>query len=84
MIHDIGMRLKAYAICHQIRRVKDGFMSFDSAECLNFNELNYEKLYESTLAVTETAREYVKKYDKTILVGHTRSDEKEVLNMGNS
>ncbi len=75
------MRLKAYAVCHQVRRVKDGFMCYDSTECLTLNELNYEKLYESTLAVTKSAREYVAKYDKTILVGHTSKDEKEALNM---
>ncbi len=78
------MRLKAYAVCHQIRRIKDGFIGSDSSKCLSFNELNYDRIYQSTLSVTETAQEYVKKYDKTILVGHTKNEEKEFLNLDNN
>ena len=80
LVHDIGMRLKAYAICHQIRRVKDGFIGFDSNDCLAYNELEYDRLVESTTNVTEQARVYIKKYDKTILVGHSREEEKDIIN----
>lgn len=79
LIHDIGMRLKAYAICHQIRRISDGFASFDSKDCLTSNQLNYESLTRSTESTTLLAREYVNKYDKTILLGHTNEEEKQVV-----
>ena len=79
LVHDIGMRLKAYAICHQIRRVKDGFVNYDDMNCLSFNQLEYKQLYDSTQSVTQLARSYVSKYDKTILVNHSREYEQDVI-----
>lgn len=80
LVHDIGMRLKAYAICHQIRRVKDGFIEFDSKDCLAYNNLKYDELVGNTHNVTEQARDYINKYDKTILIGHSREEEKDIIN----
>lgn len=74
------MRLKAYAICQQIRRVKDGFVSFDTDDCLAFNQLTYENILVNNLSVTNNAQEYIDKYDKTILVGHTKREEEETFN----
>lgn len=79
LIHDIGMRLKAYAICHQIRRISDGFASYDSQDCLTSNQLNYESLIRSTEGTTLLAKEYINKYDKTILLGHTNEEEKQIV-----
>jgi hypothetical protein len=73
------MRLRAYAICCQIRRISDGFVSFKSTDCVTSNQLNYEPLLRSTVEITSLAKQYVNKYDKTILMGHTNEEEKQLI-----
>ena len=72
LIHDIGVRLKCYAVCVQIRRTKYGFADVDSS--LAFNEFEFKKLCDSSNELTQKARNFIKKYDKTILVGHENND----------
>ena len=58
----------------QIRRVKDGFASFDT-DCLAYNEIEFDKLCENNRNVTKIALENIWKYDKTILIGQTREEQ---------
>ena len=79
LIHDIGMRLRTYAVCMQIRRTQYGFVSYDSKECLAFNEMiEYEPLYNSIRTLTPLSYEYIRNYDKTILIDRTREQENEL------
>ena len=79
LIHEIGMRLRTYAVCMQIRRTQYGFVSYDSKECLAFNQMiEYEPLYESLRTLTPLSYEYIRNYDKTVLIGHTRQQENEI------
>ena len=73
------MRLCTYAVCMQIRRTQYGFVSYDSKECLAFNQMiEYEPLYESLRTLTPLSYEYIRNYDKTVLIGHTRQQENEI------
>ena len=63
----------------QIRRTKYGFIDYDSNDCLAFNEmLEFNPLYESIKSVTPLAFEYIRNFDKTILIGHTKTEENEI------
>ncbi len=79
------MRLKTYAICVQIRRIKDSFADVTSDEnrenCLAYTEWNdFDKLIENNRTITRMAKDFIKKYDKTVLVGKTREDELKSMN----
>ena len=81
LIHDIGMRLRTYAVCMQIRRTKYGYISADSDDCLAFNEMiEFDSLNNNVNKFTCLTRDYINKYDKTILVGHTKHQENEIFN----
>ncbi len=74
LMHDIGLRLKSYALCQQIRRTKYGFVDHDSKNCLALNGLNLSCLLENNQALSEIAKDYIKTYDKTVVIGQTRED----------
>ena len=79
LIHDIGMRLRTYAVCMQIRRTQYGFVSYDSKECLAFNQmLDFEPIHQSIRTLTPLSSEYIRNFDKTVLIGHTRQQENEL------
>jgi tRNA U55 pseudouridine synthase TruB len=72
LIHDIGIRLKCYAVCVQIRRTKYGFVGHDT--CLAYNELEFKDLYENTVNLTNVAKSFIKKYGKSLLIGQEDLD----------
>ena len=74
LVHDIGLRLKAYAICVNIRRIRDGFMSYDDPACLALNDWNTENICASTQTVTLKAREYISKYKDSVIIGESNDD----------
>lgn len=79
LIHDYAIRLRTYAICEQIRRIKDGFVDLSlsadaklsSNDCLVYNDWTLENIRDNLNKVTQITGEYIKKYDKTIVVGQT-------------
>ena len=71
LIHDIGVRLKALAICVQIRRVRDGFANVDSS--LAYNEWEFENLKNNSMELTNIANDFVKKNNKTILIDNSNN-----------
>ena len=79
LIHDVGLKLKTYAICVQIRRVKDGFVSADSPHCLVYPDWELNKIQESTYNLTKIAKEHIRTYDKTVLIGHTKEDNDTII-----
>lgn len=74
LIHDCGIKLKAYAICMQIRRTRDGFVDAnDVNNCLVHTEWDsFQRLHDHVIALTEITRERINEYDKQILVGKKR------------
>jgi hypothetical protein len=74
LIHDIGVRLKTYAICVQIRRIKDGFCEVNNS--LGYNEWSFENIEKNLNDITQLSKHYIDKLDKTILVGSKKSDQK--------
>lgn len=79
LIHDIGLKLKTYAICVQIRRVKDGFVEADSPHCLPHTDWEFQNIYESTLSMSQLAKKMLKKHEKTIIIGKGKKESHEVL-----
>jgi tRNA U55 pseudouridine synthase TruB len=73
LIHDIGLRLRTYALCAHIRRISDGFASFDK-HALVYTDWELDKLRNNIVEVTNLARENISKYDKTIVIGQTREE----------
>ena len=67
----------------QIRRIKDGFADLASNEtnsCLAYNEWDLDTLIQNNKLTTNLAHEFIKKYDKTLLVGKTKEEELESMN----
>ena len=75
LIHDIGLRLRTYSVCHQIRRTQDGFIDYESPDCMVLNNLNFDTFLEKTQNLNKIAEEYIKNYDKTVLIGHNKAEE---------
>ena len=67
LIYDIGLKLRTYAICVQIRRVRDGFVDYKT-NCLAHPEWNFDNIYQSTLRLTKEAKDYIEKFDKKIVL----------------
>jgi tRNA U55 pseudouridine synthase TruB len=80
LIHDIGIRLKCYAVCVQIRRTKYGFINNEA--CLAYNELEFKNLYENSTNLTNIAKDFLRKHDKTLLVVQKNFDEINVEDEG--
>ncbi len=79
------MKLKTFAICVQIRRIKHSFADVTTDEnrenCLAYTEWNdFDKLIENNRIITRLARDFIRKYDKTVLVGKTRDEELKSMN----
>ncbi len=79
------MRLRTFAICVQIRRIKDSFADVTTDEnrenCLAYTEWSdLDKLIENNRIITNLARDFIRKYDKTVLVGKTREEELKSMN----
>lgn len=63
LINDIGIRLKTFSVCVQIRRVKDGIIDLNS-DCLVFNEWeDYEKVIENMKETTLKFKNLINTYD---------------------
>jgi hypothetical protein len=63
----------------QIKRTKDGFVDAASPHVLAHPDWEFEKIYESTRALTELSHDYIREHDKTLVVGGSKSEERAVI-----
>jgi hypothetical protein len=77
LIHDIGLKLKTYAICVQTRRIKDGFA--DTTNSLTHPDWDFKMIYDNTLQMTKMAKSYIREHDRTMLVGKSREHDRGVI-----